>query len=47
MTERLLESAAAVSIAIEALAAKLTAYSPLAIAVSGGVDSMTLATVAY
>lgn len=39
-------SALAVSEALDTLKAKLVAYSPLAIAVSGGVDSMTLATVA-
>jgi len=39
-------SAFAVSVALESLKAKLIAYSPIAIAVSGGVDSMTLATVA-
>ncbi|MFT4730069.1 MAG: hypothetical protein ACI9UN_004591 [Granulosicoccus sp.] len=46
MTDRAHVSDATVTNAIETLVAKLTAYSPLAIAVSGGVDSMTLATVA-
>lgn len=47
MTDSGRESAVAVSIAMDTLVAKLDEYSPLAIAVSGGVDSMTLATVAY
>lgn len=47
MTNSGRESAVAVSSAMDTLVAKLTEYSPLAIAVSGGVDSMTLATVAY
>jgi pyridinium-3,5-biscarboxylic acid mononucleotide sulfurtransferase len=46
MSERVQESALAVSDALQTLTEKLVAYSPLAIAVSGGVDSMTLATVA-
>ena len=40
-------SATEVNVAMETLQAKISSYSPLAIAVSGGVDSMTLATVAF
>lgn len=47
MTDRVYVSDEAVTTAIETLVAQLATYSPLAIAVSGGVDSMTLATVAY
>jgi len=47
MTMPQCESEFAVGVAMDALVAKIVSYSPLAIAVSGGVDSMTLACGAY